>query len=156
MNHEETQKQQYDQYQEDEINLIDYLRVIWKWKVFIALIVILCAGAAMGLTLVKYPAKQIKECVISLNFPGIEKHKNPDDTLFSKEQIITPAILTRATAFLQEKDKSSPEEDIRGMIAIKTVIPPEVQEKMKKAEKKKESYTFYPNQLVTFKSVYMV
>ncbi len=145
LNHEETQKQQYYQYQEDEINLIDYLRVIWKWKVFIALIIILCAGASTGLTLIKYPAQQITECVISLNFPGIEKHKNPDNTLFSKDQIITPAILTRATAFLQKKDKSFSEEDIRGMIAIEAAIPIEIQEKMKKAEKKKESYTFYPN-----------
>jgi hypothetical protein len=131
-------------YPDDEIELIDYLRVLWKWKVFILLIVILCAGVAMGLTLVKYPVKQITECIISLNFSGIENHKNPDNTLFSKEQIITPAILTRATAFLQKKDKNL--EDIRGMIDIKAVIPFKVQEKMEAAKKKKESYTFYPNQ----------
>ena len=129
-------------YPDDEIELIDYLRVLWKWKVFILLIVILCAGVAMGLTLVKYPVKQITECIISLNFSGIENHKNPDNTLFSKEQIITPAILTRATAFLQKKDKNL--EDIRGMIDIKAVIPFKVQEKMEAAKKKKESYTFYP------------
>jgi len=135
-------------YPDDEIELIDYLRVLWKWKVFILLMVILCAGVAMGITLVKYPAKQITEiteCIISLNFPGIENHKNPDDTLFSKEQVITPAILTRATDFLQ-KDKSFYEEDIRGMIDIKAVIPFKVQEKMEAAKKEKESYTFYPNQ----------
>lgn len=126
---------QHDYYPDDEIELIDYLRVLWKWKVFILLIVILCVGVAMGLTLVKYPARQITECIISLNFPGIEKHKNPDNTLFSKEQIITPAILTRAIAFLQKKDKSL--EDIRGMIDIKAVIPLGVQEK-------KELY--FPNQ----------
>ena len=149
MTNQESNQQQYPQNYppyEDEINLIDYLRVIWKWKVFIVLIVILCAGAAMGITMVRYPANQITECVISLNFPGIEKHKNPDDTLFSKEQIITPAILTRATAFIQKKDKGFPEEDIRGMIGIKAVIPPGVQEKIEAAKKKKESYSFFPNQ----------
>jgi len=32
------------------------------------------------------------------------------------------------------------------MIAIKAIMPPEVQEEIKKAEKRKESYAFFPNQ----------
>jgi len=72
---------QYD----DEINLIDYLRVLWKWKVFIILMAVLCSGLAIGITTVKYPAKYVTSCIISLNFPGIEEHKNPDNTMFAKE-----------------------------------------------------------------------
>lgn len=54
--------------------------------------------------------------------------------------------MARTTAaFPQKEDKASPE-DIRGMIGIKAIIPPEIQEEMKKAGKKKESYTFYVNQ----------
>jgi len=127
---------------EDEIELIDYLRVLWKWKVFIVLMVVLCAGAAIGITMVKYPTKYVTECIISLNFPGIEKHRNPDDTLFDKNQIITPAILSRATASLQKEKALS----LRGMIAIKAIMLPDVQEEIKKAEKRKESYVFFPNQ----------
>jgi len=130
------------EYYEDEIELIDYLRVLWKWKVFIVLMVVLCAGAAIGITMVKYPTKYVTECIISLNFPGIEKHRNPDDTLFDKNQIITPAILSRATASLQKEKALS----LRGMIAIKAIMPPDVQEEIKKAGKRKESYAFFPNQ----------
>jgi hypothetical protein len=137
--------QNYPPY-EDEINLIDYLRVIWKWKIFIVLMVILCAGLTTGFVMVKYPIKYVTDCTISLNFPGIEKHHNPNGSLFSKEQIITPAILTKASAFLWKKKAELPEEDIREMIDIESVIPPEIQEKMEAAEKKKETFTFFPNQ----------
>jgi len=131
---------------EDEIELMDYLRVIWKYKIVIVLMVVLCAGAAVGVTMVKYPAKHITECIISLSFPGIEKHKNPDGTLFEKTEIIAPAILYRATAFLREANEDLPLESIREMVGVKGIIPPEIQEEMKKAEKREESYTFFPNQ----------
>ncbi len=124
------------QYREDEINLIDYFRVIWKWKVFVVIMVVLCAGMAVGITMGKYPIRHVTECIIALNFPGIEKHRNPDDTLFDKNQIITPAILSRAAASLQKEETKS----LMGMIAIKAIMPPDVQ------EKRKESYAFFPNQ----------
>ncbi len=37
---------QHDYYPEDEINLIDYLRVLWKWKWFVIMGALLCAVAA--------------------------------------------------------------------------------------------------------------
>jgi capsular polysaccharide biosynthesis protein len=126
------------EYYEDEIELIDYLRVLWRWKWVIALMVVICAGAAIGITMVKYPTKYATECIIALNFPGIEKHRNPDGTLFDKNQIITPAILSRAVASLEKEETLS----LRGIIAIKAIMPPDVQ-----AEKRKESYAFFPNQL---------
>ena len=137
---------QNDSYYEDEINLIDYFRVLWKWKYLIVLLTVLCSGVVIGLIIVKYPAKYVTSCIILLSFSGIEEHKNPDNTMFAKEQIITPNIVMRATSFLQKKDKSFHEKDVREMIGIKSIIPFEIQEQMKKAEKGKESYTFYPNQ----------
>ncbi|MEA3421397.1 MAG: hypothetical protein U9Q97_06965 [Acidobacteriota bacterium] len=140
MDQEASRQKQYPedyQYREDEINLIDYFRVIWKWKVFVVIMVVLCAGMAVGVTMGKYPIRHVTECIIALNFPGIEKHRNPDDTLFDKNQIITPAILSRAVVSLQKEEARS----LRGMIAIKAIMPPDVQ-----AEKRKESYAFFPNQ----------
>ncbi len=86
-----------------------------------------------------------------LEFSGNRKHQNPDETLFEKEQIITPAILTRASVFLREKDRGFPEKDMRGMIAIEAVMPLEVQEKIHAAEKKGGSFPFFP-QSVQIKS----
>ena len=144
MTNKQPNQQPYLPY-EDEINLIDYLRILWKWKIFIILMVILCVGLTVSVIMVKYPIKYVTDCTISLNFPGIEKHHNPDGSLFSKEQIITPAILTKAYAFLHKKKAEFSEEDIRKMIDIEAVIPPEIQEKMAAAEKKNETYTFFPN-----------
>jgi len=138
--------QGYPPQYEDEINLIDLLRVLWKWKWLIIGGTLICAVAVMGITMVKYPTNYVTGCTISLNFPGIEKHQNPDETLFEKEQIITPAILTRASVFLREKDRGFPEKDMRGMIAIEAVMPLEVQEKIHAAEKKGGSFPFFPNQ----------
>ena len=162
MNQEEHPQKQYPEnypYYEDEINLIDYLRVIWKWKVFIILMVILCIGVTTAIIIVKYPVKQITQCTILLNFPGIEKSKNPDGSMFNKEQIITPAILSKVTAAFPQKENEAFSEDIRGMIGINTIVPPEIQEKTEEAKKKGESYTFFPNQfnlnlIATGKSVF--
>jgi len=49
MNQEESRQKQYPEkysYQEDEINLIDYLRVIWKWKWLIIGGTLICAVVA--------------------------------------------------------------------------------------------------------------
>lgn len=149
MNVEESRQKQYPEnypYREDEINLIDYLRVLWKWKVFIALGMVLCIGVAMWYVMLKYPKKYVTQCIIQLNFPGIEENRNPDGALFNKDQIITPAILSKTSVILQKKNKTLPLENIRGMIDIKAIIPSEVQDRLKEAEKKEESYVFYPNQ----------
>jgi len=143
---QQTKPNDHGYYPEDEIELMDYLLVIWKWKVFIILITVLCTGVAIGITKVRYPAKYVTSCIISLNFQGIEEHKNPDNTMFAKEQIITPDIISKATSFLIKKDKSFSEIDLRGMIGIDSIIPPEIKEEMEKTKKGKESYTFYPNQ----------
>ena len=73
------QYKHYDPEQfEDEVELITYLRVIWKRKVFIILMVVLCSLAAAGYTIIKYPPKYVTECIVELNFRGIEKGQNPD------------------------------------------------------------------------------
>lgn len=143
MTHEESDQNvrlRNDPYYEDEINLIDLLRVLWKWKYFIVILIVLCSGVAIGITTVIYPARYVTNCIISLNFPGIEEHKNPDNTMFAKGQIITPNILMRATSFLQKDDKSFSEIDLREMIGIEPIISPRNVKK-----KEKEPDKFYPN-----------
>ncbi|MBU1055033.1 MAG: hypothetical protein KKC46_14575 [Proteobacteria bacterium] len=130
---------------DDEIDLMDCLLVLWRRKVLIILMTILITGVAIGTAMLRYPAKYVTSCAISLDYPGIEENKNPDNTMFAKEQIITPDIIARATSFLQKSNKSFSEIDLRAMIDIESIIPYEIQEKMKKAEIKKESYSFYPN-----------
>ncbi|MBN2255012.1 MAG: hypothetical protein JW736_04860, partial [Deltaproteobacteria bacterium] len=92
----------YTNYRDDEINLIDYLRVLWKWKVFIALVVALCVLVVGSIMFIKYPTRYVTTCTVSLSFPGIEKHENPDGTVFTKEQLITPVLLNRLYDLLHQ------------------------------------------------------
>lgn len=143
---EQPDQQPYQQYEEDEIALIDLLRVLWKWKGFIIAGTVICVIAVVAVTMTLFPAKDVTECIISLNFPGIEEHQNPDKTIFDKRQIIAPAGIAKASAFLQTPDRNLPEHGIRELISIKAVIPPEIQERMALAEKNKETFSFFPNQ----------
>ena len=55
MTENQSRQQPYPQnpqpYYEDEINLIDYLRVLWKWKWLIIAGTLLCAMAAAVISL---------------------------------------------------------------------------------------------------------
>lgn len=121
---EQPDRQPYQHYEEDEIALIDLLRVLWKWKGFIIAGTVICVIAIVAVTMALYPAKDVTECIISLNFAGIEEHQNPDKTLFDKRQIIAPALITKASAFLQAQDRDLPEQGIRELLSIEAVIPP--------------------------------
>lgn len=70
MNHEEIRHQRYsrdDLCQEDEINLIDYLRVLYKWKWMIILVTFVCMVAAGVLS---FMMPKIHEISMSIE-PGV-------------------------------------------------------------------------------------
>jgi len=131
---------------EDEIELMDLLQILYRRKGFIVLTTLVFFTLALTILIVKYPSHFVTTTTLSLNFPGIEKHRNPDGTLFEENQIITPQILTEATAIFQTRNKEFPTENLRGMMRIDPLIPPEITEEMAKAEKEKKSYVFFPNQ----------
>jgi len=131
---------------EDEIELMDLLQVLYRWKGFIALTTLVFFAVTLGFLFVKYPPQFVTTATFSLNFPGIEKHRNPDGTLFEQSQVITPKILAMATTVFQTRNIDFFTENLRKMIRIDPVIPPETKEEMKKAEKENKSYIFFPNQ----------
>jgi len=75
---------------EDEINLVDIAKVLWKRKIMIVMLTVLFSIGAAGIASVRYPETYVSGLVISLNFPGIEKHKYPDGTIFEGRNIIAP------------------------------------------------------------------
>ena len=83
---------------EDEIELMDLLQVLYRWKGFIALTTLVSITVTLVILMIKYPPDFVTTATFSLNFTGIEKHHNPDGTLFEQSQIITPQIIAKATA----------------------------------------------------------
>ena len=134
---------------EDEIELMDYILVLWKrkWIIIIGTMLFFLVGFTYTYLHNRYSSdiKYVTEKVVQLNFQGIEKHRNPDGSQFEKEQLITPNILSMTSASFSKSDDNSNLVGLRGMIDINSITPPEVLEKIKVAEEKKETYTFFPN-----------
>jgi len=134
---------------EDEIELMDYILVVWKrkWIVIIVTMLFFLVGAVYTLlhNLFIAETKYITETVVQLNFQGIEKHINPDGSQFEKEQLITPQILSVTATSFPELNNNSNLMALRGMIDINSITPPEVLKKIKIARAEKGIYTFFPN-----------
>lgn len=129
---------------DDEIELIDLLRVIWRWKVFIVIMAIFCSLAVAGYAIVKYPPKFLTECTVELNFYGIDKKQNPDGSRFEKEQILAPHILEKVMDVTQTDEKKGDLGNLRELIAVTSIVPNSFLEDRK--QDGSEGDLFVPNQ----------
>ncbi len=131
---------------DDEIDLFELLKVIWKWKYFLLLSVILGIGSVNLFVMITNQPKYITELAISLNFNGIEKHHNPDGSLFDKNQVIAPHIISKAGIQIGDKET----DDIDSMpyydfISIKAILPIHIQDTLNNESKKNEIFNYFPN-----------
>ena len=106
--------------------LIKYFKIIMKRKAFVIICIMLTCLLAFMFLILKYPFKHGTKIDISLNYSGIEKHENPDGTLFDVRQIVNSRILSIASNVIQDTDQETPIEDLMEMISIYPVIPPEL------------------------------
>ncbi|MDY6906293.1 MAG: hypothetical protein SWH61_16600 [Thermodesulfobacteriota bacterium] len=122
-------------YYDDEVELIDILRVIWRWKWFIAVVVICGVAITAGVVINKYPLRTGSAAIVSLGFPGIESGENPDGSVFSPDQLTAPLIINRAVDQLENVDKNKVLSNWRDVVIASPVIPEGV----------KEGDVFYPD-----------
>ena len=127
-------------FNEDEIDLMDLLGTVWKWKFLIIGIVILSFLASFIFSRVRFPIRQVTTAVVSLRFPGIEKFQNPDGSLFDRNQLITPFILQHALASMPVDSMSDEvriklNREIRSLVSIYP-IPAEIEKNDKNQEDK--------------------
>lgn len=137
----------YDSH-DDEIELIDILKVLWKRKRFILSVVLFTLVVASIWIWVKYPKTMTSSAIVSLTFPGIEKHTYPDGTSFSKNDLIRPEITSKATETF-DSQHSIPVNTLfyNGIIpvTVEPVIPESIQKQIKDAENKGTVFEYYPN-----------
>lgn len=135
----------------DEIELIDVLRVLWKRK-FLIIGIVLCVAVIVPAALwMKFPGHRVAKSTISLNFKGIEAHKNPDGTVFKPEQIIAPVVLNNAfdrLAAQTDRNITGHKSEIINNIDVMPVVPGKIEKKIADAEKEGEVYNYYPHQFV--------
>ncbi len=116
---------------EDEIDLIDILRVIWRWKLFIIVFVIFATALAAAFTMVKHPTRTGCSAVLFLSFPGVEKGVYPDGSAVDERTIITPAVVSTGVSKMKDIDRDRVMANWRDIIEVSAVTP--------KAEKKKKA-----------------
>ncbi|GAB6095744.1 hypothetical protein JCM14469_19970 [Desulfatiferula olefinivorans] len=132
-------------YTDDEIELIDILRILWKRRLLIGVLVFLSVLAAFAVVQLKYPKIKTAVCQISLSFPGIENHKNPDGSAFEKSDIILPRVIAVAQDDLVKTfgdEHAETLHDILQVIEIIEVIPEEIFNKIKEAEKDNKEFPY--------------
>jgi hypothetical protein len=137
------------EYYDDEIELIDIFRVLWKRKMLIFFLMTAITVTSLVFLLIKYPKKIVTRSVISLNFDGIQKGVNPDGTVFDKNQIISPLVMNNA---MNKVCKSFPliDDKLRQEIIynsyVDDIIPDRIKMKIEEAQKKGEVYQYVSNE----------
>lgn len=79
---------------------------------------------------------------ISLQFKGIEKGLNPDETLFDYETIISEDVLKSVA----KASEITYDESIKKNIVIRSILPPNIVDRIKEKRIAGENYTYYPNE----------
>lgn len=132
---------------DDEIELMDIFRVLWKRKVMIGALVFFGVFITLLFVQFKYPKIKRVTCQIDLSFPGISEHKNPDGTLFEKDDIILPEVIGMAYERLIKNYGNENNKiiihDILHSIQIIEVIPEDILKKISEAQKKNSEFPFF-------------
>ena len=81
---------------------------------------------------------------ISLQFDGVEKGLNPDDTRFDYKEIISE----EAIKFVAQKAEVEYREELLELVSITPVLPGSIVETIKGRRIKGEEYTYFPNEFI--------
>ena len=138
-----------DTHYEDEIELRDYLAVLWRRKGLIVGFVaaVMVATGVWALLKARSSTKHVTETLVQLNFSGIEKHHNPDGTKFDMYDIIRPEILSAAVGVIEDEEhRNRVRQKPRGYIFVEPFVPEEIKEKIEGMKKQKKTYLYLPNQ----------
>ena len=134
----------------EEISLRDLIESILKGKWLIAGITAICLIAGFVGTKVFTPYEEQAQIIMALNYPGIEKGLNPDNTEFDINLITAPTVLEKALA--KAGISGITMTDIKKNIEVTPIIPEAVTKKIEAMRNKGEDYIFFPNEfIITFK-----
>ncbi|MCF7792268.1 MAG: hypothetical protein K9M56_09775 [Victivallales bacterium] len=87
-----------ENYRDDEINLIDIFKNLWRKRAFIiisSILAVLIIITAFGLYYLSQPKTQIANLEFSLNFSGYSQGEYPNGSKFSENDIIAPVVLRK-------------------------------------------------------------
>ncbi len=135
----------------EEISLREIIETVLKGKWLIAGILILCLLITSLATFFVLPNNVNAKVIMTLDFPGIEKGENPDQTKFDRTLVKTPYVIKMALESIGYDNKNVTPEEIANNITVTGVIPDDVLTKAENLLKQGKDYTYYPSRyMVTY------
>lgn len=132
--------------EDDEIDLMELIRTLMKHKY---LIVISTLIVTVLVTLGGYVYNKINtvnSAIIKFNYPEIATGKNPDGSIFIKENIIPLNVLNTVFEEEREKIKSENIAVFKKSVEIQGIIPNGTETRIENALKKGEDIFYVPTQ----------
>lgn len=132
--------------EDDEIDLMELIRTLMKHKY---LIVISTLIVTVLVTLGGYVYNKINtvnSAIIKFNYPEIATGKNPDGSIFLKENIIPLNVLNTVFEEEREKIKSENIAVFKKSVEIQGIIPNRTETRIENALKKGEDIFYVPTQ----------
>lgn len=132
--------------EDDEIDLMELVRTLMKHKLIIVIstAIVTIISILGGYTYNKI--NTVNSAIIKFNYPELAQGKNPDGSIFLKENIIPLSVLN--TVFEEEKEKIK-SEDIsifKNSINIQGIIPAGTETRISNALKNGEEIFYVPTQ----------
>lgn len=140
------EERKYYDSEDDEIDLMELIRTLMKHKVIIL-------GTTLLITLISVVggyiynrSNTVNTMIIGFNYPEIENGKNPDNSIFLKENIIPLNVINKVYSENTKNLKSETMVDFRSGIKIEGIVPESVETRIENALKKGEKFSYTPVQ----------
>lgn len=132
--------------EDDEIDLMELVRTLMRHKVLIGVVtaIVTVVAAAGGYAYNKMSI--VNSGIIGFNYPEIENGKNPDKSVFFKENIIPLNVTNKVYLEHQGQLKAKTIADFKVGIKIDGIIPEATQTRIENALKKGEHISYTPTQ----------
>lgn len=132
--------------EDDEIDLMELIRTLMKHRCLIVISTIIVTILAVLGGYIYNRANTVNSAIIKFNYPELAQGRNPDGSIFLKENIIPLSVLN--TVFEEEKEKIK-SEDIsifKNSINIQGIIPAGTETRISNALKNGEEIFYVPTQ----------
>lgn len=130
--------------QEDEIDLLDLLKIILDYKKMIIFVTIIFMAIALIGGYVYNRNKVVNSVVISLEYPGVVEGKNPDGSDFSINELMPLKVTNEVFSKYKNEIKQKNNIEFENSIIVKGIIPDVVKTKIRQAAERGENYVFFP------------
>lgn len=138
---------QQNYYTEDEINLMELIKVLLDHKLSLVITTFIFTLAIILGGYIYNKNNSFYSVILGFNYSGIEKGLNPNNTVFNKNELITTNELNYIFNKYNKNNLNSKDlKTLKQNIIINGIVPKDITEKIEQALKKGETISYTPTQ----------